>query len=79
MSSKPFEYCPLDKTILNDYLNADDASIPLEETNVNLATEGESLLSPFSPSHSSPPPDRFLLSKNIEMASREVVLLKPLT
>ena len=55
-----------------------ELTIPLEETNVNRATVGESLLNPSLPSRSSPPPVLFLFSKKV---TKSVVVesFKPLT
>ena len=55
-----------------------ELTIPLEETNVNRATVGESLLNPSLPSHSSPPPVLFLFSKKV-IKSVVVESFKPLT
>ena len=56
-----------------------DKTIPLEETNVKRAAVGESLLNPFLPAHSSPPPLLFLFSKKSVIVSVVVESFKSLT
>ena len=53
--------------------------LPFEEINVKRATVAESRLYPSLPSHKSPPPERFLFSKNKVMESSVVESLIPLT
>ena len=54
-------------------------TIPFEETYVKRATVAESRLYASLSSHKSPPPERFLFSKNKVMEASVVESLKPLT
>ena len=66
-------------TIICSIVQFYDKTTPLEETNVNRATVGESLLNPSLPSRRSPPPLLVLFSKKSVIVSVVVESFKSLT